>query len=142
MAHWIIKDGYNTKVYKCSECGSEYHDCIYSPEKWENCPKCKAVFDSVETSEISAIEQSPMKDVVILSIEKYDEMRADLVKLGEDLEVANKDKDHYLDILEMIGFQEKYIDRIVPDSARFNGTERNPVTLNKRVIISFEIREN
>ena len=142
MAHWIIADIYNTKVYKCSACGAEWHDCVYSPDEWKNCPHCNAYIETEEriNPETTAVEPTLMKDVVILSIEKYDKIMSDLVKLGEDLEVANRDKEHCLDIFKKIGITEEYLEKMIPSSLGV-GMDENPMTREKRITIQFRMRE-
>ena len=92
--------------------------------------------------ESTAVEPEPMRDVVILSIEKYDEMKANLVKLGEDLEIANRDKEHCLDILKKIGLTEELVEHITPDTGKLMETYTNHMTLNTKIIFSFEMDDD
>ena len=139
MAHWIIEksEHFDTNMYTCSECRKKWNGIVYSPNTWNTCPSCGAIMK--EESEATAVEPGPTKDVVILSIEKYDEMRSDLVKLGEDLEAANKDKEHMLALIKNIGLTEDIVKRIIPCTGRFSEDRMNPVTGTMRVYCSFEM---
>lgn len=156
MAHWIIDKmkNYDRNMYTCSACGGRWDDYNYAVGTWKVCPDCKAIMEEEEKSESKEFAElgkgiaegfaAGLNDggFVFISRKEYDEMRDELYSIQERFDNAVKERAHYRDILEMMGFQEKYIDRIVPDSARFVGYERNPVTLNKRVSITFELREN
>lgn len=144
MAYWIIIDNYTTKIYKCSQCGSEYHDCIYSPAEWENCPTCKANIRSEEISpEATAIEPTPMKDVVILSIEKYDEMKNEIRSLKNELsikEIEYKENiKHMTDLFVRIGISTDVWNKIDADSIEVL-EDQNPYNYTTKYIIKFDAK--
>lgn len=145
MAHWIIEDTKNgIRNYMCSNCEHIYYNQLLDPLDWTFCPECfspiNEPYESIKKeNEVTAVEPTPMKDVVILSIEKYDKMKSDLVKLGEDLEVANRDKDRALNLIKYIGLNEEFAKKIIPGTGKFIEEEVSPITLNRKIYCCFEI---
>ena len=154
MAHWIIIDHGNYNVYECSYCHSQWSDnteWTNNISNWIRCPKCNKPIYSTrnehradlvyipeerEEKEKQTIELN--ENFVVLTIEKYDEMKSDLVKLGE----ANRNKERCLDILKEIGLTEDYIKRIDPSSCKLVETKRSPYTMRSKLIFSFEMDDD
>ena len=140
MAHWKVIDSYTTKIYKCSNCGAEYHDCVYSPVEWAYCPKCKSIINAtISYPETTAVEPQRMKDVVILSVEKYDVMRDEIDKLEKDKERLVGERDHCIDILRKIGIN--YDIEIDQDTIEVEEFDQYPLSGRKRVRVSFVVEE-
>lgn len=164
MAHWIIEEtGLTEKedVFRCSECGKEY-TCgeiavmdFGGPMDPMRCPNCGAVISGgpkiISGEEINrrkfvkccdallnVFENIP-KDIVVLSIEKYDKIMSDLVKLGEDVEAANRDKERMLNLIKYIRLNEEFAKKIIPGTGKFIEEEISLITMNRKIYCCFEI---
>lgn len=78
-------------------------------------------------------------ETVVISLERYEEMKKRIKDAELDAVKRQKDVNHYLDIIEKIGVPADIIDRIIPESIERYEQDCIDNPFRKRYRIEFEV---
>lgn len=156
MAHWIITDhGHEGRTYMCSNCGNFWNSLNHNCDTWNICPWCheKIEEDKEEKSYVKELAELgkyvaegfaaglESGGFVMISRKEYDELRGELDDLYRKYDDTCCARDNAIDILKEIGINSENVKKVVPGSGRFMHQEVNSATLDRRIFISFQVRD-